>query len=91
MIKQEDDITKILNKEEQRIFKGQAKLTPTAYSLYVKDVFSKTKQKMVDNQDDIKGSTSVFAQVALQWKSLDPKKKKIFNDAAALVSFLDNA
>lgn len=76
---QQEDVTKILNKEEQRIFKGLTKMTPSAYSLYVKDMF----RKINANHDPPK---TVFTQIALNWKKLDPKKRKTYVDAAALVS-----
>lgn len=77
-------MSKILNKEEQRIFKGQIKPTPSAYSLYVKDSYNKIKVILDEQQD----SKNVFSEIALRWKSLDPKKKKSFMNAAAIVSFI---
>ncbi|XP_031617332.1 nucleolar transcription factor 1-B-like isoform X2 [Contarinia nasturtii] len=76
-----ENVSKILNKEEQRIFKGQIKSTPSAYSLYVKETYNKIKGRMEEPQD----SKNIFTEIALQWKSLDPKKKKIYTNAAILL------
>lgn len=73
-----ESITKILNKEEQRIFKGQINSAPTAYTLYVKDMYDKIKSK-TDKQSE------VFSQIAQLWKQLDANKKKKYADAAAAV------
>lgn len=70
-----------MNKEEQRIYKGQLKTTPSAYSLFVKELYSQIK-------DECHESKNVFTEVALRWKKLDAKKKKIYMDAAAIVSYL---
>lgn len=73
-----ESITKILNKEEQRIFKGQINSAPTAYTLYVKDMYDKIKAK-TDKKPEI------FSQIAQLWKQLDANKKKKYADAAAAV------
>lgn len=74
-----ESMTKILNKEEQRIFKGQMKPAPSAYSLYVKEMYDKIALK-TDKK------TEVFSQIAQLWKNLDPNKKKKYMDAATAVS-----
>lgn len=73
-----ESITKILNKEEQRIFKGQINSVPTAYTLFVKDNYDKIKAK-AEKQSD------VFSQIAQLWKQLDANKKQKYTDAAAAV------
>lgn len=75
-------VTDFLNKEEQRILNGQVKTTPTAYSLFVKDTYRKTKEAY-DLHD-------IFAEVARRWKALAPNEKKRYADAAAIVSFLNS-
>lgn len=73
-----ENITKILNKEEQRILKGQVHSAPTAYALFVKDMYEKIKHK-TDKKPEI------FSQIAQLWKQLDANKKKKYTDAAAAV------
>lgn len=74
-----ENIAKILNKDEQRIFKGQIKSPPTAYSLYVKEMYDKIKLKTDKHSE-------VFSQIAQLWKKLDPNKKKKYIETAAAVS-----
>lgn len=74
-----ENITKILNKEEQRILKGQINSAPTAYALFVKDVYDKIKSKSDKHSE-------VFSQIAQLWKQLDANKKKKYTDAATAVS-----
>lgn len=78
------NISKILNKEEQRIFKGQIKTTPSAFNLYIKDTYNDIK----DSLDEDKRPKDVLKMLAINWKTLDTKKKKIYENAAALVSLL---
>lgn len=73
------NIPKILNKEEQRIYKGQISISPTAYTLFVKDMYDKIKIKAEKKSD-------IFGQIAQLWKQLDAKKKKKYVDRAAEVS-----
>lgn len=73
-----ENMTKILNKEEQRILKGQVHSAPTAYALYVKDMYEKIRLK-TDKKPEI------FSEIARLWKQLDANKKKKYNDAAAAV------
>lgn len=70
--------TTLLNKEEQRIFKGQVKTTPTAYSLFVKEMFPKVKASC--------GSVNAFTECAKIWKTLDEKKRKMYKEASLIVS-----
>lgn len=70
--------TTLLNKDEQRIFKGQVKTAPTAYSLFIKETLPKLKQKC--------GSKNVFTECSKKWKTLSEKQKKIYTDAAKIVS-----
>lgn len=56
---------------------GQAKPTPPAYNLYVKETYSKLKGQY-DQKD-------LFSEVAKRWKTLDPKKKNDYIKAAALL------
>lgn len=70
-------MTTFLNKEEQRIFKGQMKASPTAYSLYVKEMHAQLRDKY-DN-------AKIFREIANRWKLLDQKKKKHYTDAAEIV------
>lgn len=74
-----ESITKILNKEEQRIFKGQINSPPTAYSIFVKETYEKIK-----SQSD--KPSEVFSQIAQLWKQLDANKKKKYMEAAAEVT-----
>lgn len=71
-------IAKILNKEEQRIFKGKINSPPNPYTLFVKDVYEKIKLKTDKHSD-------VFSQIAQLWKQLDEKKRKKYSEAAAAV------
>lgn len=70
--------TTVLNKEEQRIFKGQLKTAPTAYSLFVKETFPKLKEKC--------DGANVFTECSKRWKTLSVKQKKTYTDAANIVS-----
>lgn len=74
--------TTLLNKDEQRIFKGQMKCAPTAYSLFIKENLPKLKLKC--------DSKNVFIECAKKWKSLNQKQKKMYTDAANIVSLLPN-
>lgn len=75
-----ESIAKILNKEEQRIFKGQINSTPTAYTLFVKDMYEKIKLKT-----DNKPTAAIFSEIAQLWKQLDANKKKKYVETAASV------
>lgn len=75
-----ESIAKILNKEEQRIFKGQINSPPTAYTLYVKEMYENLKTKMKTDK-----TPEIFSQIAILWKQLDANKKKKYSDAAAAV------
>lgn len=68
-------MTKILNKDEINLLNGRAKTTPVAYNLYVKETYSRLKGQY-DRKD-------LFSEVAQRWKTLDPKKKKVYMEAAA--------
>lgn len=70
--------TTLLSKDEQRIFKGLVKPTPTAYSLFVKETFQKIKDKV--------GAQNAFTEASNRWKELDEKKKQIYTQAARIVS-----
>lgn len=72
--------TTLLNKEEQRIFKGQVKTAPTAYSLFVKETLPKLKKKG--------DGKNVFVECSKKWKTLNEKQKKIYFDAASIVSLI---
>lgn len=79
-----DSIEKCLNKEEQRIYKGQMKQTSNAYNLYVKDMYDKIKQRT-------NNSVEIFSKIAHLWKTLDESKRNKYIEAAALVSQLETA
>lgn len=68
----------LLNKEEQRIFKGQLKTAPTAYSLFIKETLPKLKEKC--------DGKNVFSECSKKWKTLSEKQKKIYTEAAKIVS-----
>lgn len=70
--------TTLLNKEEQRIFKGQLKTAPTAYSLFIKETLPKLKEKCEGK--------NIFTECSKKWKTLNAKQKKIYTDAANIVS-----
>lgn len=70
--------TTLLNKEEQRIFKGQVKTAPTAYSLFIKETLPKLKKTG--------NGKNVFTECSKQWKTLNEKQKKMYTDAARIVS-----
>lgn len=76
-MKIQEHITKILNKEEQRIFKGQLKQSPSAYSLFVKDVYAKFKEKY--------GAKDIFVEIAHRWKSLDTEERQPYINQAIMV------
>lgn len=78
-----ESIAKMLNKEEQRIFKGQIKPSPTAYSLFVKDMYDKINLKT-------NKKTEIFSQIAQLWKKLDANKKTKYTETAAAVSHYRN-
>lgn len=77
LLKKQEPVTKLLSKEEINLMNGRAKITPAAYNLYVKETYSKLRDKY-DKKD-------LFTEVAQRWKSLDPKKKKVYMEAAALL------
>lgn len=73
-----ENIEKMLNKDEQKIFKGQINNPPTAYTLFVKDMYDKIKSK-TDKKSEI------FTHIAQLWKQLDAGKKKKYMESAAAV------
>lgn len=70
-------MTTILKKDEIKILNGQVKPTPGAYNLFVKQMYNKLKEKY-DKKE-------IFTELAQRWKSLDPHKKQVYVDAAALL------
>lgn len=72
-----ESISKILNKDEQRIFKGQVRQTPSAYGLFIKDMYPKLRDKV--------DSHKVMKECAMRWKTLEDKKKQKYVDAAGIV------
>ncbi|XP_031631964.1 nucleolar transcription factor 1-B-like isoform X2 [Contarinia nasturtii] len=69
-----ENVLSILSKEEQRIYNGEVKSTPTSYALYVKD-------KLEGGQL----TKSAIPEIGLQWRSIDPKKKEVYRKAAAIL------
>lgn len=73
-----ENTEKLLNKEEQRIFKGQINTPPTAYTLFVKETFSKFQNKNDKNSE-------IISHIAQLWKQLDASKKEKYVESAAAV------
>lgn len=80
----QDNIETCLNKTEQRIYQGKSKPTPTAYNLYVKEMYDKMKQRT-------NSSKEIFRKIGQLWKHLDEDKKEKYTETAKLVSRLDNS
>lgn len=69
------DQSKFLNKEERRIYLGQLKPAPSAYSLFLKFVYPEYKG---NGKDTIENLIAISAR----WKATDATEKKKFQIAA---------
>lgn len=70
----------ILNREEQRILKGQSQKLPNAYNLFVKENYDKMKLEINSSKH-----TDVFSKLAKLWKTMGANKKKIYTEKAKAV------